>query len=643
LKPANPRKQIRMNALFEEKGMKPKHLLFAALLTLLAFTLAACGGAATPEPTAAPTSPEPGGQPQGPQEFSPQPIIAASTDVTGVGTYVAGQAFALAGEEGIQAIILPYGITPNSDLQDITALEAPEPLVEGYTFAWSLATPEGSQATLGESGDVAYFLADVDGTFALTLTATNEEGVSGETTWHVTAATYVGNGAIVGDAAPPNCISCHNTQTAKWAETGHAVIFQEGIDGVLSDHYGPDCISCHTTGFNDWPTAVNGGFDDLAADSTWLFPEQLQEGNWEAMLEEYPELAAMTGIQCESCHGPGSAHYTGDVMQPGPISTSLAVATCAQCHDSGDHHKFPREWALSAHADASAMAFTYPHVVGNSDCAGCHSGEGFIDKAKGLDDLRAGYQIITCAVCHDPHDATNPAQLRIAGTVMLPGGIESSDLGKGATCASCHQSRTDASEVEGESPDWPHYSTAAELMSNTGGYTWGETIDNSPHGSIVAETCITCHMAQTPGMDDMGTPDDSSDDVPLPGHNTVGEHTFAMVSPVDGTENVAVCTGCHPGVTSFDWTARADYDGDGTIETTHEEIAGLQELLKSALEAKGVQFLPSYPYYVLPTNASIDIKGALWNYKFTESGGSVVHNFKHTLGLLQLSLEKLGQ
>jgi cytochrome c1 len=625
------------------EGYAMRRLLYTVLMALLVLALAACAGRATPGPTGVPASPAPSAQPLGPQEFNPPPIIAASTDVTGVGTFVAAQAFALAGEEEIQALILPYGISPNSDLQDIAALEVPEPLVEGYAFAWSLSTPEGSQAILGESGDVAYFLADVEGTFALTLKATDEEGLSAETTWHITAATYVGNGAIVGDAAPPNCISCHNTQTAKWAETGHAMMFQEGIDGEASEHYGPNCIYCHTTGFNNWPTAVNGGFDDLAADSTWLFPQQLQEGNWQAMLQQYPDLAAMTAVQCESCHGPGSAHYTGDVMQPGPISVSLAVATCAQCHDNGEYYTFPREWALSAHADASAMAFTYSHIVGNSTCAGCHSGEGYIDRAKGLDELRADYQVITCAVCHDPHDATNPAQLRVAGTVILPGGIESPDLGKAATCASCHQSRTNASEVENASPEWPHYSTAAELMSNTGGYTWGETIDNSPHGSIVAETCITCHMAQTPGMDDMGTPDDSSDDVPLPGHDTVGEHTFAMVSPVDGTENFAVCTACHPGVTSFDWTARADYDGDGIIETNHEEIGGLRALLKSALEAKGVQFLASYPYYVLPTNASIDIKGGVWNYQFTGSGGSVVHNFKHTLGLLQLSLEKLGQ
>ena len=51
-------------------------------------------------------------------------------------------------------------------------------------------------------------------------------------------------------------------------------------------------------------------------------------------------------------------------------------------------------------------------------------------------------------------------------------------------------------------------------------------------------------MGSTPGMDNNGTPEDPSDDKPLPGHNEVGQHSFAMVTAA-GVENVAVCQQCH--------------------------------------------------------------------------------------------------
>src|SRR5690606_40208077 len=90
--------------------------------------------------------------------------------------------------------------------------------------------------------------------------------------------------------------------------------------------------------------------------------------------------------------------------------------------------------------------------------------------------------------------------------------------------------------VEGSRFQTPRYSAAAELLSGTGGYTWGEKLPSTLHSLILEESCITCHMADTPGVDEAGAP--------LPGHNEVGGHTFAMTSP-DGVENVEVCQLCH--------------------------------------------------------------------------------------------------
>jgi hypothetical protein len=632
--------------------MRRKFLIFGVLLLALCLTITGCK-ANTPEPTKPPVAEgenEPEAEPEamGPQEFEMMPIVTTASDVTGIGTYVASEAFAMTHDETVEAVVLPFGIYPDMHIVDISEFEGPESAAEGYTFEWALEAPEGSAASLTITGSVAVFLADVGGDYELSLTATDEEGLSGSTTWTVHATNYIGNGGIAGEPAIGQCAACHAGQVEDWTETGHALLFIEGIDGVASDYYGAQCINCHTTGFNNRPEAVNGGFDDLAAESTWLFPEVLEEGNWDAMIEEYPELASMALIQCESCHGPGADHYTGDVSALGPISVSLAYGNCAQCHAEQTHHVFPMQWEVSSHADTGSRAFSYPIGEGNESCVRCHSGAGFIDTVKGEEEVSTEFQVISCAVCHDPHDAANPAQLRVYDALSLYDGTELTGIGASATCMSCHNAQRDgptivAGALEGESFNTPHHDqTATEMMLGTGGYTWGETVDSSPHGLMVENTCVACHMAPTPGMNDMGTPDDSSDDEPLPGKDTVGAHTFAMVSSVDGTENVAACASCHPSLESFEFEAKADYDGDGEIESHEAELEGLIEALEAALTAKGVVVLDSRPYFEFPANAGEDVYGAAWNLKWVSASGSAVHNFKYALGLLQLSLEKLG-
>ncbi len=602
---------------------------------------------------------------QGGEQFEEMPIVTTATDVVGVGTYVAGEAYAVpAGEnpdeQPVQAFIFPYGITPNMHVQTIEDFVQPEPAVEGFTFEWSLQTPAGSQAELIE-GTVAIWLADVEGEYVLSLTATDENGNSGTTTWTVHATTYIGVGGLDGtEPQEPQCAACHEERAVAWSATAHASMFTRAIDGQVSDHYGPNCVSCHTTGFNNRPEAVNGGFDDVVAETGWTFPETLEPGNWEALQQEFPQVAAMANIQCESCHGPGNLHPPmalggddededmGGTALPGPIGRGLDYGTCAQCHAEEPYHTFPQQWELSAHADKNARAFWYPIGEEHTACLRCHSGAGYIDWTQGLppEEQRDVYQVITCAVCHDPHNVNNPDQLRVFDSVVLPDGTEVADAGPAATCMSCHNARTNAELIvtgaaEGGRFGTPHYSTAAELMNATGGYTWGLELPTSPHGRIIEGSCIGCHMAATPGMDNMGTPDDSSDDVPLPGHNTVGEHTFAMTSPVDGTQNVAVCQTCHDSATSFEFEAFRDYDGDGAFETNQEEIAGLMDLLQAALEAEGVEVLPSYPYFNIPDGADENLYGAVYNFKFAQSGGSAVHNLRYTVALLQLSYERL--
>jgi hypothetical protein len=588
-----------------------------------------------------------------------EPIITTATDSVGVGTYVAAQAFAFpAGEDPAAvpqtSVILPYGIYPNMQVMSVEDFVQPEPLIEGFTFAWALTPAEGSAATLLTAADanVAIFQTDVQGAYDLTLTATAADGTAAESTWTVYATTYVGSGYLDGpEDAQDQCIDCHDDVAAAWLQTGHATFFTRAIDGGAGDHYSEACITCHTTGFNP---GKNGGFDDVASAAGWTFPETLQEGNWQAMVEQYPEVAALANIQCESCHGPGYLHINEGSRNESMIGTGLSYGTCAQCHAEDPYHVFPQQWENSAHGRINAEAYTYPTGEDHQACVRCHSGVGFVDFAAGLpqEEWRTDYQPITCAVCHDPHDVTNPNQLRVFDTVTLPSGYEVTGAGPSATCMSCHNGRVDATAsvtaaVGGERFSTPHYSVAAELLTASGGYTWGETLPTSAHGTAIENSCVSCHMSGTPGMDDMGTPDDASDDQPLPGHNEVGQHSFAMVSE-DGVENTAACQSCHAGLTSFDRDAFRDYDGDGTIETDVAEVNGLLELIRPALEESGVTVLDSYPYFQFPeSGADENVYGAVFNYKFVQGAGgagipaAAVHNLRYTVALLQLTYEKL--
>lgn len=633
-----------------------RKIYWMAGLLIVALLFAACAPAA-PAVTEAPPAEEPAAEEPAAEEPTEEPteeaapsvpmsdleqvhIVTTATNVVGVGSYVAAEAYALpAGEDPAaqppQAFIFPYAIYPDMLVEDIADFDAAAQTyrikAEGFTFEWNLEAPEGSAAALAESDGVVVFMADVEGTYTLSLTATDEAGNVAETSWEVNTASYVGSGAVATeDAKPPQCAVCHGDQTEGWLATGHATFFTLAVDGEMSDHYGPNCISCHTTGFNNRPEAANGGFDDIAMEAGWEFPGALAAGNWDAMVANFPQVAALANIQCESCHGPGSEH-----SGTGPISSGLEYGTCAQCHAEEPYHNFPQQWEMSGHADRSARAFWYPTGEDHLACVQCHTGGGYIDAANGVpqEERRNTFQPITCAVCHDPHSVENPNQLRIYDSVSLPNGVDATDAGPAATCMTCHNTRRDpVATVEGENFGTPHYSSAAEMMYGSGGYNFGEELPSSLHAQVVEGMCIGCHMAPTPGNDDAGNP--------LPGHNEIGGHTFAMVN-ADGVENIAACQTCHESAESFDFEARGDYDGDGTVETNDAEIDGLLELLRAELEARGVVFLPSYPYITMPDGASAELKGAVYNYKLISDSPTAAHNLKYQVALLQLSYEKL--
>jgi predicted CXXCH cytochrome family protein len=270
----------------------------------------------------------------------------------------------------------------------------------------------------------------------------------------------------------PVCGNCHVGQNAEWKQTAHA---RAWTDLQESGHANESCEGCHTVGsLGNHVTQANVG--------------------WTATLDpRYQD------VQCEACHGPGLEHVTNpDATQP---LASIAVGVdlpngCGECHQ-GTHNPFVEEWGQSRHANTSN------HAIENPSCEGCHEGRAalraFGVKAEYVEKDGEELMPITCAVCHDPHDATNPGQLR------FPIDVPSLEQN---LCMRCHQKR--AVPEEGSSRG-PHSPQGPLLIDQDVGwrppnFEYNETRIVGTHGTVGnPRLCATCHVNRLEVLDATGS------------------------------------------------------------------------------------------------------------------------------------------
>ncbi len=569
----------------------------------------------------------------------------------------------------------------------VTAVEGGDKV----TPTWALsAKPVGSKAVITTTKfiTVATFTPDVVGMYGVSVSLKNAAGLTSQTQYvYLHAGTYIG-------VKEGKCETCHAQKVAEWAKTGHAVLFSEELDNQIDGplgvkpgpagyitHYSEACTRCHTTGWYPPPFNGAGGYWDAKAASNWVFPTWKQidaaflktgPSNWEAAPAAVKNMGS---ISCEVCHGPAGEHVKNGakVMQ-----TSLADGVCDQCHGAAANHS--RGWQLANSKHTTGTSFEEINGPARQACMRCHGGEGFITfvanpKNQSAWSFEEGP--ITCAVCHDPHSDANPFQLRIMSKPLeIPFEVKK-DVGLSAICFTCHNARTNPADAVKSS--FPHYSSVAELLSDTGGVTYGQTLPNSPHGMMVGAApipnpaydkeknpgaaqflysapgdakgnipgpCVTCHMYAPIA--------DSKD----PNYMKVGGHSFNTVGPDGKFDYGASCKSCHGDVTDFNLKAKADYDGNGKVEGVQDEIKGLLNVLWKALEAKGVKKVDTgYPYATLPkgadgqTDDKIDnawynfrtVYGVMWGPAGpgNEGKAAAVHNFKRSVALLQASLKDL--
>jgi nitrate reductase cytochrome c-type subunit len=592
----------------------------------------------------------------------------------------------------------------------VNAAIAPSNIV-GVT--WSLVSsnkPAGSSASLssgplgnnvplfntsdrytGENSTPAYQLAgrtffrpDVIGTYTVKATITTVGSGSTNLSVTVTAATYLGL---------QTCAACHSGGTVingvtvpsiypTYTNTPHASFFTKAIDGLESSHYSKNCIQCHTVGYDTNSFAVNGGFDDIALLYGWTFPAVLTNNpsNWAAMPAALQNLA---NIQCENCHGPGSQHFSsqGIVGNTNAISVNYAAGDCSQCHDDLNNHYYSAEWNNSLHAAASRT----PSGISRPQCVRCHTAPGFVGwaTAGGMalqnqyptniiwgnytstnivaynassptyttpqTPPTTTYYPITCQACHDPHDFSNPHQLRMGYNVTLSDGTVVTNAGAGGFCMECHNSRNGSvtnmlAKYPLNQPNWAggvsfgtHDSPQGDMLEGINAVTYGQMIPSAPHALVVSNTCVGCHMQTIASTDPAFTL--------AGGHSTKMSYTNSAGVYVPVTY---VCTQCHGKVTNFDILA-PDYVGVGYSLGIQTQVQMLLNKLSTLLPNSTYQANPNN--YVADglvktpssqTNWPTKFLQAAYNWQFVSNDGSLgVHNGPFAVGLLKASIGNL--
>ena len=327
------------------------------------------------------------------------------------------------------------------------------------------------------------------------------------------------------------CLHCHSGTVETWMSTGHA---EATTDLAAAQQDNPYCMQCHTTGW-DRPIEFGEDFDTVPAG-----PDTSGYDDYFRVDTELAQQrrAALTGVQCESCHGPMGPNFNENHAEIS-FSTRFEVAgsdttstsLCAPCHDNQ-----LVEWATSGHSfyNEETMEFgdidlfNDEHYVGIPSCESCHTSEGFIranDPVYQAYDFGDRRSFIGCVTCHDPHVGVdgggNEAQLRALGAVEVrytPGTGPGEPTvpvmegrGTGQTCAQCHHARRDTENVQSQIANGyahfgPHSSPQMDMFIGYGsyeipGFTYTGRYDQDPttHFSGTENACVNCHMAPAEG------------------------------------------------------------------------------------------------------------------------------------------------
>jgi predicted CXXCH cytochrome family protein len=323
------------------------------------------------------------------------------------------------------------------------------------------------------------------------------------------------------DGKRTTCGNCHSGKQAQWEGTAHSHAWETLANSGAS---AATCEGCHSVGsLGNVSTVANAGY--VATRSP-----------------RYQD------VQCESCHGPGLNHVTNPDVQSNKPLASLAIGAgltngCGECH-SGAHQPFVEEWAASRHGKATGSR-------NRSGCWGCHEAKhvletwGITSNYVGVGDTTTTNALpVVCAVCHDPHNAKNPNQLRFA--------IDVPDV-EANLCMKCHHRRA---EPEVTSSSGPHSPQGPVLLGEAG---WIPPGFQYPSGSLVGShgsdrnprLCATCHVNsytvndKLTGKFSFKATGHSFQPIPCVDENGVPITDQTQCTPDDTRRSYKACVVCH--------------------------------------------------------------------------------------------------
>jgi hypothetical protein len=519
--------------------------------------------------------------------------------------------------------------------------------ISGYQWSVTTQPASGSVSIDSNSSGLFKFRPTQPGRYIVQMVPLDLNSAPTEAvTISIWASTYLG---AEGDWS---CATCHDgfylpDKVTPWKGTLHATVLKRDLNGEHGNHISKSCLPCHAMGDyvntlgdgNFYDVAQSIGFD-LNLIGTWA-ADAANNGNphWDDLPAA---LKTVASVQCESCHGPGKTH-NGDTTR---ISVPLLDGSiCISCHDGPPHHIHPDEWKNSNHYNSNTASST----VVNGECNKCHTTEGFVEKVvRGHADIATNIttrSAINCTGCHDPHDASNPHQIRTVAAVTLPNG-KSFNFGMGNLCANCHNSRiADPNvtvDVNKGSSRGAHHGPQSDIILGTSAYDWGYSysVGAGPHYLAVENGCVECHMAAAPaGVDTSVVP--------------IGSHTFEITDPASGISTVeSACTGCHEGLTTTDRILRIphDFDGNGANQGVQTEVTGLLTNLKNQLLARlpGTSYNSTLETISISTadwkKLNLDQRAALYNFNIiSEDRSRGVHNTRYAIAVLNRSYYYLMQ
>ena len=350
-----------------------------------------------------------------------------------------------------------------------------------------------------------------------------------------------------GDFGEP-CLHCHANLVGNYLTTGH----REAYADLGADQGNLYCLQCHTTGFDS-----QVAFGDTEIDPANRGPDVNGYDDYFGLTdtESVARMAALEGVQCESCHGAMgpdfNAHQPNLSLSTHNDASGASTSLCFPCHETQLEEWYEAGHALVAGGDI--VAFNEEHYVNNSGCDYCHTSEGFIrvnDPRYATYDFPDDQSFIGCVTCHDPHigeaGGGNYAQLRNVGPEevvytfpWLPGDAEVARMegfGPAQTCAQCHHARRNTANVLGQIANGyghfgPHGSPQMDMFIGAGSYVIpGYTYDSSHGHQTIGTACVKCHMVRETEL-----------------HGEIVEHPFHTWEPT-----VDNCVPCHTGITDFD-------------------------------------------------------------------------------------------